>query len=60
MRTFATTQRSRIPVYEGTLDHIKGFVHIKDLIWFNSIAPDAPKKACPQQILICKVIFAKF
>ncbi len=35
MRTFATTQRSRIPVYEGTLDHIKGFVHIKDLIWIQ-------------------------
>jgi putative hemolysin len=33
MRMFATTQRSRIPVYEGTLDHIIGFVHIKDLIW---------------------------
>lgn len=35
MRTFATTQRSRIPVYEATLDHIKGFVHIKDLIWIQ-------------------------
>jgi putative hemolysin len=33
MRMFATTQRSRIPVYEGTLDHILGFVHIKDVIW---------------------------
>src|SRR5271170_7645912 len=33
MKTFATTQRSRIPVYEGTLDHILGFLHIKDLIW---------------------------
>jgi putative hemolysin len=33
MRMFATTQRSRIPVYEGTLDHVAGFVHIKDLIW---------------------------
>ncbi|HUJ31363.1 MAG TPA: hemolysin family protein [Candidatus Acidoferrum sp.] len=33
MRTFATTQRSRLPVYEGTLDHILGFVHIKDMIW---------------------------
>lgn len=33
MRMFATTQRSRIPVYEGTLDHIIGFVHIKDMIW---------------------------
>ena len=33
MRMFATTQRSRIPVYEGSLDHIRGFVHIKDMIW---------------------------
>jgi len=33
MRVFATTQRSRLPVYEGTLDHILGFVHIKDMIW---------------------------
>jgi len=33
MKMFATTQRSRIPVYEGTLDHIFGFVHIKDMIW---------------------------
>jgi putative hemolysin len=33
MRAFATTQRSRIPVYRGTLDHILGFVHIKDMLW---------------------------
>jgi putative hemolysin len=33
MKMFATTQRSRVPVYSGTLDHIIGFVHIKDLIW---------------------------
>jgi len=33
MRMFATTQRSRLPVYDGTLDHILGFVHIKDVIW---------------------------
>jgi putative hemolysin len=33
MRMFATTQRSRLPVYEGTLDHILGFVHFKDMIW---------------------------
>jgi CBS domain containing-hemolysin-like protein len=30
---FATTQRSRIPVYQGSLDHILGFVHIKDILW---------------------------
>lgn len=33
MNLFATTQRSRIPVYEGSLDHILGFVHIKDALW---------------------------
>ena len=33
MRVFASTQRSRLPVYEGTLDHVLGFVHIKDMIW---------------------------
>jgi putative hemolysin len=33
MKMFATTQRSRLPVYELTLDHVAGFVHIKDLIW---------------------------
>src|SRR3981189_1415333 len=32
MRAFATTQRSRIPVYRGTEDHILGFVHIKDML----------------------------
>ncbi len=33
MRTFATTQRSRIPVYQGAVDQILGFVHIKDMVW---------------------------
>jgi putative hemolysin len=33
MNMFATTQRSRLPVYEGVLDHTLGFVHIKDVIW---------------------------
>jgi len=33
LRMFATTQRSRIPVYQGTPDHILGFVHIKDMLW---------------------------
>lgn len=33
MAAFATTQRSRIPVYDGTVDHILGFVHIKDMLW---------------------------
>ncbi len=33
MKIIAVTQRSRIPVYEGTVDHVLGFVHIKDLLW---------------------------
>ncbi|HTT32108.1 MAG TPA: hemolysin family protein [Methylomirabilota bacterium] len=33
MRAFATTQRSRIPVYRGSLDQVLGFVHIKDMMW---------------------------
>lgn len=33
MRVFATTQRSRIPVYRDTVDHVLGYVHIKDMIW---------------------------
>jgi len=33
MRIFATTQRSRIPVYRGSVDHVLGFVHIKDMVW---------------------------
>jgi putative hemolysin len=45
MRMFATTQRSRIPVYEGTLDHILGFVHIKDVIWvLLDRAPDVEER----------------
>jgi putative hemolysin len=30
---FAKTQRSRVPVFQGSLDHVLGFVHVKDLIW---------------------------
>ena len=30
---FATTQRSRLPVYQGNLDHVLGFIHVKDVLW---------------------------
>ena len=33
LRLFATTQRSRIPVYRGSIDHVLGFVHVKDMMW---------------------------
>ena len=33
LRAFASTQRSRIPVYRGSVDQILGFLHIKDMLW---------------------------
>jgi putative hemolysin len=30
---FVTTQRSRLPVYQSSLDQVLGFVHIKDVLW---------------------------
>src|SRR6202040_3425949 len=33
MRVFVTTQRSRLPVFEGAGDHVLGYVHIKDVVW---------------------------
>jgi CBS domain containing-hemolysin-like protein len=33
MRVFVTTQRSRLPVFEGPGDHVLGYVHIKDIVW---------------------------
>jgi putative hemolysin len=33
MSAFAATQRSRIPVFRGSEDHVLGFVHIKDMLW---------------------------
>jgi CBS domain containing-hemolysin-like protein len=33
LAVFATTQRSRLPVFQDTIDHILGLVHIKDILW---------------------------
>jgi len=33
LRMLAVTQRSRLPVYQGTLDHAAGFLHVKDMLW---------------------------
>jgi CBS domain containing-hemolysin-like protein len=33
MRVFVTTQRSRLPVFEGAGDHVLGYIHIKDVVW---------------------------
>lgn len=50
MRAFATTQRSRIPVFQDTEDHVLGFVHVKDMLWVlwdreRSLAENAPAPA---------------
>jgi putative hemolysin len=49
MRAFATTQRSRIPVYRGTFDHILGFVHIKDILWVLQDRERRAAEALPPQ-----------
>ena len=33
LRVLAVTQRSRLPVYEGSLDHPLGYIHVKDILW---------------------------
>jgi putative hemolysin len=33
MRIFVTTQRSRLPVFEGSSEHVLGYIHIKDVVW---------------------------
>jgi CBS domain containing-hemolysin-like protein len=33
MRVFVTTQRSRLPVFEGAAEHVLGYIHIKDIVW---------------------------
>jgi magnesium and cobalt exporter, CNNM family len=33
MRVFVTSQRSRLPVFEGPGDHVLGYIHIKDIVW---------------------------
>lgn len=34
LAAFAKSQRSRLPVYESSLDHILGLVHVRDIIVF--------------------------
>jgi CBS domain containing-hemolysin-like protein len=33
LRVFVTTQRSRLPVFEGTGEQVLGYIHIKDIVW---------------------------
>jgi putative hemolysin len=49
LRIFATTQRSRIPVYRGNVDHILGFVHIKDMLWLLQGRERRAAEGNPQQ-----------
>jgi CBS domain containing-hemolysin-like protein len=49
LRIFATTQRSRIPVYRGTFDQILGFVHIKDMLWVLQNRERRAAEGLPQQ-----------
>lgn len=49
LRVFATTQRSRIPVYRGTFDHVLGFVHIKDMLWVLQDRERRAAEGLPQQ-----------
>jgi putative hemolysin len=32
LQLFTSTQRTRVPIYEDSLDHVLGFVHVKDLM----------------------------
>lgn len=47
MDLFATTQRSRLPVYQGSLDHVLGFVHTKDMLWLSLDRERRAKKGLP-------------
>jgi putative hemolysin len=33
LRVFVTTQRSRLPVFEGRGEQVLGYIHIKDIVW---------------------------
>lgn len=49
LETFASTHKSRIPVYEETIDRILGVVHVKDAIAhvIAGTSPDAGTMASP-------------
>ena len=56
MKLFATTQRSRIPVYEGAVDHILGFVHIKDVLWTQLERIRSAQEGTPPQAFRLKAM----
>ena len=47
-RVVVETGLSRIPVYEGDLDHVIGFVHVKDL---HQVPPDRRRDPLPPDLL---------
>jgi CBS domain containing-hemolysin-like protein len=49
LRTFATTQRSRIPVFRESEDHILGFVHSKDMLWVMQGRERRAAEGLPEQ-----------
>jgi CBS domain containing-hemolysin-like protein len=49
MKVFAVTQRSRLPVYQGSLDHVIGFLHIKDFLWVLLDRQRRAEEGLPQQ-----------
>lgn len=45
LRTVAESGRTRLPVYEGTLDQVLGILFVKDLLAELSKDPQAPRKS---------------
>jgi putative hemolysin len=46
---FAKTRRSRLPIYESNLDHLLGFVHIKDMLAVISDRRSRSEQGVPLQ-----------
>jgi CBS domain containing-hemolysin-like protein len=46
---FAKTRRSRLPIYESNLDHLLGFVHIKDMLAVISDRGSRSEQGVPPQ-----------
>jgi CBS domain containing-hemolysin-like protein len=47
-RVVKDTGRSRIPLYDGDVDHIRGFIHATDLV---TLPMSARQRAVPQRVL---------
>ena len=47
LAVFAKARRSRLPVYESSLDHVLGFVHVKDLFPVLSSREGRTQQAAP-------------